>query len=72
MPGDRLQRSQALVRATVVERLLKCEGRKEMQGIPKGRRGNPAKTLQEYKHENKRAGMEVEWLRGSLPTTRRE
>ena len=34
--------------------LLKRERRKEVQGVPKQRGRKPAKTLQEYKYENKR------------------
>ena len=35
-------------------------------GIPKQRGRKPAKTLQEYKYENKRLKMEVELLRDFL------
>jgi transposase-like protein len=35
-------------------------------GIPKQRGRKPAKTLQEYKYENKRLRMEVELLRDFL------
>ena len=36
------------------QHLLTRERRKELQGIPKQRNRKPAKTLQEYKNENKR------------------
>ena len=36
------------------------------RGIPKQRGRKPAKTLQEYKYENKRLKMEVELLRDFL------
>ena len=49
-----------------VHELLKRERRKEIQGIPKQRGRKPAKTLQEYKHENKQLKMEVELLRDFL------
>lgn len=55
---------------TVVKELLKRERRKERQ-IPKTRKRKPAKTLQEYKKENKRLKMEVELLRDFLQFTER-
>ena len=54
-----------------VHELLKRERKKEMQGIPKQRGRKPAKTLQEYKYENKRLKMEVELLRDFLRFTER-
>lgn len=50
----------------VVKQLLKRERRKELQGVPKHRVRKPAKTLQEYKYENKHLKMEVELLRDFL------
>jgi len=55
-----------------VHELLKRERKKEMQGIPKQRGRKPAKTLQEYKYENKRLKMEVELLRDFLSLTGKE
>ena len=52
----------------VVRELLKRERRKERK-IPKSRGRKPAKTLQEYKYENKRLKMEVELLRDFLRST---
>ena len=49
-----------------VHNLLKRERKKELQGIPKARGRKPAKTLQEYKYENKRLKMENELLRDFL------
>ena len=49
-----------------VHNLLKRERKKEVQGIPKQRGRKPAKTLQEYKYENKRLKMENELLRDFL------
>ena len=43
--------------------LLKRERRKAMQVIPKQRGRKPARTLQEYKYENKRLKMENVLLR---------
>ena len=40
--------------------------------IPKQRGRKPAKTLQEYKYENKRLKMEVELLRDFLSRTGKE
>lgn len=48
-----------------IHELLKRERRKERQ-IPKQRGRKPAKTLQEYKYENKRLQMENELLRDFL------
>ena len=55
-----------------VHALLKRERKKETQGIPKQRGRKPAKTLQEYKYENKRLKMEVELLRDFLSLTERK
>ena len=52
-----------------VHSLLKRERKKELRGIPKQRGRKPAKTLQEYKYENKRLKMEVELLRDFLQCT---
>ena len=55
-----------------VHALLKRERKKEQQGVPKQRGRKPAKTLQEYKYENKRLKMEVELLRDFLSLTGKE
>ena len=55
-----------------VHALLKRERKKEQQGVPKQRGRKPAKTLQEYKFENKRLKMEVELLRDFLSLTGRK
>lgn len=52
----------------VVKRLLERERRKERKQR-KSRGRKPAKTLQEYKYENKRLKMEVELLRDFLSRT---
>lgn len=54
-----------------VHELLKRARKKELQGVPKSRGRKPAKTLQEYKYENKRLKMEVELLRDFLSLTER-
>ena len=55
-----------------VHELLKRERKKEQQGLPKQRGRKPAKTLQEYKYENKRLKMVVELLRDFLSLTGKE
>lgn len=55
-----------------VHELLKRERKKEAAGVPKQRGRKPAKTLQEYKNENKRLKMEVELLRDFLSLTERK
>ena len=54
----------------VVKKLLE-RSRKNQTNIPKTRGRKPAKTLQEYKYENKRLKMEVELLRDFLSLTER-
>ena len=55
-----------------VHDLLKRERKKEIQGIRKQRGRKPAKTLVEYKRENKRLQMENELLRDFLQSTERK
>lgn len=57
---------------SVVKELLKRERRKRIHSEPKQRGRKPAKTLQEYKYENKRLKMEVELLRDFLLLTERK
>ena len=54
----------------VIKRLLERSRLKE-RTIPKTRGRKPAKTLQEYKYENKRLKMENELLRDFLSLTER-
>ena len=54
-----------------IHNLLKRERRKE-KASPKQRGRKPAKTLQEYKYENKRLKMEIELLRDFLSLTERK
>ena len=54
----------------VVKGALKRARRKSVT-IPKARSRKPAKTLQEYKYENKRLRMENELLRDFLSLTER-
>ena len=55
-----------------VHNLLKRQRRKVDKGIPKVRGRKPAKTLQEYKYENKRLKMEVKLLQDFLQSTERK
>ena len=56
----------------VVKGLLKRERRRNAEGIPKQRGRKPAKTLAEYKYENKRLKMENELLRDFLQSIERK
>lgn len=56
----------------VVKELLKRERRRNAEGIPKQRGRKPAKTLAEYKYENKRLKMENELLQDFLQSTERK
>ena len=54
-----------------VHNLLKRQRRKAAKGVPKFRGRKPAKTLREYKYENKRLKMENELLRDFLQSMER-
>ena len=54
-----------------IHNLLKRQRRKAVKGLPKFRGRKPAKTLQEYKYENRRLKMEVKLLRDFLQSTER-
>ena len=54
-----------------IHNLLKRERRKAAKGMPKFRGRKPAKTLQEYKVENKRLRMEVKLLQDFLQSIER-
>ena len=56
----------------VVRELLKRERRKQRCATPKQRGRKPARTLAEYKYENKRLKMENELLRDFLQSTERK
>ena len=55
-----------------VHNLLKRQRRKAAKGMPKYRGRKPAKTLQEYKYENKRLKMEIKLLQDFLQSTERK
>ena len=54
-----------------IHNLLKRQRRKAAKGRPTFRGRKPAKTLQEYKYENKRLKMEVKLLQDFLQSTER-
>ena len=66
MTQSEVEKTLGLTGDRPVHDLLKRERKKELQGMPKSRGRKPAKTLQEYKYENKRLKMEVELLRDFL------
>ena len=51
---------------------VKRERRRNAEGVPKQRGRKPAKTLVEYKYENKRLKMENELLRDFLQSIERK
>ena len=55
-----------------VHNLLKRQRKKAAKGVPTFRKRKPAKTLQEYKYENKRLKMEVKLLQDFLQSTERK
>ena len=58
-----------LANKKAVENVLYRERQKEIRGVPRVRGRKQAKTLQEYKYENKRLKMENELLRDFLSLT---
>lgn len=54
-----------------IHNLFKRQRRKAAKGMPKFRGRKPAKTLQEYKYENKRLRMEVKLLQDFLQSIER-
>ena len=66
MTQSEVEKALGLTGDRPVHDLLKRERKKELRGVPKSRGRKPAKTLQEYKYENKRLKMEVELLRDFL------
>lgn len=55
-----------------VHNLLKRQRKKAVKGMSKFRGRKPAKTLQEYKYENKRLKMEVKLLQDFLQSIGRK
>lgn len=71
MTQKEVEKELGLMGKRPIHQLLNRERRKEQQ-IPKQRGRKPAKTLQEYKYENKRLQMENELLRDFLSLTGRK
>jgi transposase-like protein len=69
---EHIAKELGLANKQVIWNLLYRERQKEIQGVPKFRGRKPAKTLQEYKYENKRLKMENELLRNFLSLTERK
>ncbi len=69
MSQREVEQALGLTGSRPIHQLLVRERRKTLQGIPKQRGRKPAKTLQEYKYENKRLKMENELLRDFLSLT---
>ncbi len=72
MTQKQVEKTLGLTGYRPVHELLKRERRKDVQGIARQRGRKPAKTLQEYKYENKRLKMENELLRDFLRFTERK
>ena len=72
MTQKEVEQALGLTGSRPVHNLLNRERRKEAQGNPKTRGRKPAKTLAEYKYENKRLKMENKLLRDFLQLTGRK
>ena len=73
MTQKQIEAKLGLTGSRPVHELLKRERKKEIAShLPKERVRKPAKTLQEYKYENKRLKMENELLRDFLSLTDRK
>lgn len=72
MTQKEVENALGLTGSRSIHHLLSRERKKDTQGIPKSRGRKPAKTLAEYKYENKRLRMENELLRDFLRFTERE
>ena len=72
MTQKEVENALGLTGSRPIHHLLSRERKKDTQGIPKSRGRKPAKTLAEYRYENKRLRMENELLRDFLRFTERE
>lgn len=72
MTQKEVENALGLTGSRPIHHLLSRERKKDTQGIPKSRGRKPAKTLSEYKYENKWLRMENELLRDFLRFTERE
>lgn len=71
MTQEEVAKELGLTGKKAITNLLNRERKKELAGIPKVRGRKPARTLQEYKYENKRLKMENELLRDFLQSMER-
>ena len=72
MTQKEIENALGLTGSRPIHHLLSRERKKDTQGIPKSRGRKPAKTLAEYKQENKRLKMGNEILRDFLRFTGRK
>ena len=72
MTQKEMENALGLTGSRPIHHLLSRERKKDAQGVRKQRGSKPAKTLAEYKYENKRLRMENELLRDFLRFTGRE
>ncbi len=72
MTQKEVENALGLTGSRPIHHLLSRERKKDTQGIPKSQGRKPAKTLAEYKYENKRLRMENELLRDFLRFIERE
>lgn len=72
MTQKEVENALGLTGSRPIHHLLSRERKKDTQGIPKSQGRKPAKTLAEYKYENKRLRMENELLRDFLRFTGRK
>ena len=71
MTQEAVAKELGLTGKKAIKNLLNRERKKELAGIPKVRGRKPARTLQEYKYENRRLKMENELLRDFMQFTER-
>ena len=71
MTQEEVAKGLGLTEKRAIKNLLNRERKKELADIPQVRGRKPARTLQEYKYENKRLKMENELLRDFMQFTER-
>lgn len=71
MTQEEVAKELGLTGKKAIKNLLNRERKKELAGIPKVQGRRPARTLQEYKYENKRLKMENELLQDFMQFTER-
>ena len=68
---NKIQHLLPIIQEKLATGMTQEEVAKELAGIPQVRGRKPARTLQEYKYENKRLKMENELLRDFMQFTER-